>query len=144
MRFLLDTNTLSEATRDRPDAGVQEWIKDQPEQELAVSVLSLGEIRRGFLLLPDGRKESRLIDWLQQTLAEQFDGRVLSVDEPIAMEWGRLTAEGKRKGRRIPEIDALLVATAVVRDLVLVSRNERHLAGWGPHVINPWSEKSRD
>ena len=139
MRFLLDTNLLSETVRAHPDAGVTTWMAEQPSQELAVSALTLGEIRKGIVRMQDGRKKTELNRWLFDTLPERFAGRVLPVDDSIALEWGRLTATAELRGRKMHPIDALLVATALVRGLVLVTRNERHCAGWGVPILNPWS-----
>lgn len=139
MRFLLDTNLLSEMTKDEPDPGVRSWLKSQPEQELAVSALSFGEIHFGIHLLADGRKKSRLRRWLDRALAQQFSGRVLPVDEAVSLEWGRLAAQARVTGRAIETVDALLVATAIVRNLTIVTRDARHCAGWGAPHINPWS-----
>jgi toxin FitB len=144
MRFLLDTNLLSEMTKDAPDVRVKNWIRSQPQEELVVSALSFGEIRAGMLMMDDGRKKSRLRQWLEHMLKEQFAGRVLSVDESIALEWGRLTAEGKRKGRPIDIVDLLLVATALVLGLTIATRNVRHCGGWGAPTINPWTGETND
>lgn len=144
MPFLLDTNLLSEMTKDAPDLRVKEWVRSQPQEDLVVSALSLGEIKAGMLMMDEGRKKSRLREWLEHMLNEQFAGRVLSVDESIALEWGRLTAEGKRKGRPIDIVDLLLVATALVLGLTIATRNVRHCAGWGAEVINPWADKASD
>lgn len=144
MRFLLDTNLLSEMMRAQPDAGVTAWMAEPPPQELAVSALTFGEIRNGIVRLQEGRRKRQLSRWLFGTLPEQFAGRVLPVDDPVALEWGRLTAEAEQSGRKMHTVDALLVATALVRDLTLVTRNERHCAGWGAPTINPWSDGTSD
>ncbi len=144
MRFLLDTNLLSELTKDAPNVRVKEWIGSQPQEELVVSTLSFGEIRAGMLMMDEGRKKTGLRQWLEHMRTEQFAGRVLSVDESIALEWGRLTAEGKRRGRSVDFVDLLLVATALVLGLTIVTRNVRHCAGWGAPTINPWSGETRD
>lgn len=137
MRFLLDTNLLSETMRVRPDPGVTAWMRSQVADELVVSVLSLGEIRRGVILRAPGRRKEMLRKWLAEDIPQDYTA--LPVDEAIALEWGRLTAEARAKGRPIPETDALLVATALALGLTIVTRNERHCAGWGAPHINPWS-----
>lgn len=144
MRFLLDTNLLSETMRARPDAGVTAWMAEQPSQELAVSALTFGEIRSGIVRMQEGRRKTELTRWLFGTLPERFAGRVLPVDDPVALEWGRLTAEAEMRGRKLQPVDALIVATARVRDLIIVTRNERHCAGWGAPLINPWSDRASD
>jgi toxin FitB len=138
MRFLLDTNVLSEAAKPRPNAGLLEWIRETPPLDLAISVLTIGEIQKGVTLLPDGAKRERLAGWLASELPRQFHDRVLPVDRAVALEWGRLSAEGRRGGRDLPVVDGLLLATAASRGLVFVTRNERDCAGRGVPVHNPW------
>lgn len=139
MRFLLDTNVLSEAARPEPDPGLAGWLEGQSALDLSISVLTLGEIRKGILLLPEGPKREQLHEWLRTELTRQFTDRVLPVDEAVSLAWGRLTAEGRRSGRRVPVIDGLLLATAAVHGIALVTRNERDCAGRGVPVLNPWS-----
>jgi|SRR5215218_4082709 len=139
MRYLLDTNFLSETGKPRPDPGVVRWTRQQSPFDLFVSVLSLGEIRKGVeLRAPDARR-AEVEGWLTNILPKQFYGRIFPVDVNVALEWGRLTAEGQRKGRVVPGIDGLLIATAIVHGLTLVTRNERDCSGRGVSVLNPWS-----
>lgn len=138
MRYLLDTNVLSEAARRVPDASVLGWMEARPALELAISVLTLGEIGMGIQLLSDGPNRERLAAWLGTDLTGQFTGRLLPVDEHVSLAWGRLMAEGRRTGRELPVIDGLLLATAVVHGLVFVTRNERGCADRGVPILNPW------
>ena len=138
MRYLLDTNVLSEAARPAPDASVLDWLEKRPALELAISVLTLGEIAKGVHLLSEGAKRERLAAWLSTELSAQFTGRLLPVDERVALAWGHLVADGRRTGRELPVIDGLLLATAMVHQLVFVTRNERDCAGRGVSILNPW------
>jgi len=138
MRFLLDTTVLVEPSRPQPDAGAVAWLEARPALELAISVLTLGEIAKGLHLLPTGPKRERLAEWLAAELPQQFTGRMLAVDERVSREWGRLTAEGRQAGRDLPVIDGLLLATAAAHGLTFVTRNERDCAGHGIPVLNPW------
>lgn len=138
MRYLLDTNVLSEAVKPDAAAGVADFLADASALQLAISVLSIGEIRQGVMLLSAGRRRRRLEEWLAVSLVRQFTGRVLPVDEPVALAWGRLSAEGRGSGRRLPVVDGLLLATAQVHRLTLVTRNERDCGDRGVPVLNPW------
>ena len=142
MRFLLDTNVLSEAAKPQPDASLLEWLRRTPPLDLAISVLTIGEIQKGVSLLPEGAKRERLAAWVSTELPRQFQDRVLPIDQPTAIEWGRLSAEGRGRGRDLPVIDGLLLATAATRGLVFVTRNERDCAGRGVSVLNPWGAPS--
>jgi hypothetical protein len=139
MRYLLDTNFLSETVKPRPDSGVVSWSRGQSPFDLYISCISLGEIRKGIeLRAPDLRREE-IESWLSNLLPRQFWGRILSVDEAVALEWGRMAAEGHKKGRVLPNVDGLLIATAAAHDMTLVTRNERDCSGRGVPVLNPWS-----
>lgn len=141
VRYLLDTNVLSEPARPRPDPGVVEWLEAQPRIELAISVLTLGEIGRGIEGLPTGARRERLNEWLELELPRRFSGRVLPVDARVAREWGRLTARGQEIGRPLPVIDGLLLATAAAWNLTFVTRDETDCAGRDVPMLNPWSRR---
>ncbi|HEX5723847.1 MAG TPA: type II toxin-antitoxin system VapC family toxin [Longimicrobiaceae bacterium] len=141
MRYLLDTNVISEGTKPAPDPGVAAWLQGQPPLDLAISVLTFGEVWKGAVLLPAGQRRTVLESWVSQVLPRQFLGRVFPVDGQVALEWGRLAAEGRTAGRELPVIDGLLLATAAVHGLTLVTRNERDCAGRGVPVFNPWSSR---
>jgi len=138
MRYLLDTNVLSEPARPSPSPSVVAWLEERSALDLAISVLTLGEIAKGVRLLPEGQRRDRLSDWLEVELPRQFLGRVLPVDDRVALLWGRLSAEARRAGRELPVIDGLLLATAGAHGLVLVTRNERDCADRGVPIHNPW------
>lgn len=136
MSYLLDTNVLSELVRTNPDSAVVSWFDQVPDDSLYISVLSLGEIRKGVESIPDGMKKERLRVWLEHSLPDWFDGRVLDIDEAVAERWGRMLAEA---GRPVPAIDSLLAATALQHDLRMVTRNAQDFIFSGLEVINPWA-----
>lgn len=139
MRFLLDTNVVSEPTRANPDQRVVAWLRARPPLDLAISVLSLGGIQRGVSMMAPHTRNAVLERWIGSDLRRQFSGRVLDVDEPVAREWGRLNADGRRRGRDLPAIDGLILATAAVHGLTLVTRNVTDCADRGVPVLDPWS-----
>lgn len=136
MSYLIDTNVLSELKRKVPDQGVVEWFAQRPSQILYLSMLTLGEIRKGVEGVKDARRRQRLSDWLESDLRQFFYGRILSVDAAVADRWGRLVADA---GRPLPVVDSLLAATALTHDLVLVTRNVQDFAGLPVQLCNPWS-----
>lgn len=135
MSYLLDTNVLSELRRRVPDPAVVAWVEGRPASTFFLSVLTLGEIRRGIESLGDERRRLRLLDWLEAQVPAFFSGRILAVDLPVADRWGRLLAQA---GRPLPAIDSLLAATALQHGLRLVTRNVRDFAFPGLELINPW------
>ncbi len=136
MSYLLDTNALSELRRKLPDPGVVGWFSQRPPATLYLSVLTLGEIRKGIEGVSDEMRRQTLLDWLETDLPTYFTGRILSIDGPVADRWGRLVAAA---GRPLPAIDSLLAATALSHDLVLVTRNVKDFAGLPVQLFNPWS-----
>lgn len=135
MSYLVDTNVLSELRRKQPDARVVTWVQQRPRQSLYLSVLSLGEIRKGIAGVADAAFRQKLTDWLEVELSNYFLGRLLSIDAQVADRWGRIQAEA---GRTLPVIDGLLAATALQHDLTLVTRNTKDFEGLGVQIVNPW------
>ncbi|MGH9793179.1 MAG: type II toxin-antitoxin system VapC family toxin [Candidatus Acidiferrales bacterium] len=134
--FLLDTNIISDLVRTRPEPKVAHWVAATDESLLHLSVLTLGEIRRGIALLRDALRRVALEAWLDSDLALRFAGRILPIDEAVADRWGHLTA--RAHPRPLPVIDALLAATALHHNLTLVTRNTKDVAATGVPVFNPW------
>ena len=135
MSYLIETNVLSELRRRQADAHVVEWMQTRPRQSLYLSVLSLGEIRKGIEGVTDDAFRQTLTDWLEVDLHNYFLGRLLDIDAAVADRWGRLQADA---GRTLPVIDGLLAATALHADLTLVTRNAKDFEGLGLRVVNPW------
>ena len=137
MSYLLDTNVLSELRRKQPNTGVSAWFAQRPASSLYLSVLTLGELRKGIDGVKDAALRLALSDWLQTDMSMFFMGRVLSIDEHVADRWGQLVAAA---GRPLPAIDSLLAATALVHGLHMVTRNAKDFEGLGLDVINPWAD----
>ena len=138
MKYLIDTMVLSEPARPTPDVLVIAWLNDQMAMDMAVSVLTFGEIARGVERMSDGRRKDELRVWLEEDLRAHFGDRVLPVDEHVALAWGELTAQSERMGRPLPVVDGLLLATAKVHGLTTVTRNIHDFDGRGVPVLNPY------
>jgi len=133
--YLIDTNIISEIRKgDRCDAKVSEWYASIADEDLFLSTLVLGEIRKGVELARprDAGRATALERWLRDVVAA-FGGRVLGIDNAVSDQWGRMSAI-----RTIPVIDGLLAATAVTNGLTLVTRNDRDIAGLGATALNPF------
>lgn len=139
MSYLLDTCLLSELHRHQPNVGVTSWIQAMEESLLFVSVLTLGELRKGIGNLADGWRKTEIQRWFEHDVIARFHNRILSVDLAICLRWGKLSAESKKAGRPYPAIDALLASTALVHDLTIVTRNTRDFAHTGVELVNPWT-----
>ena len=136
--FLLDTNCISELIRSNPEPRVMDWMRSADESLLYLSVLTLGEIRKGAAILPQSKRRTHLESWLEFDLQVRFSGRILAIDNPGADRWGWLTAESERKGRPLAAIDGLLAATALQHGLTIVSRNVTDFASTNAPILNPW------
>ena len=136
--FLLDTNCISEIVRARPEPRVREWMDSADESLLFLSVLTLGEIRKGIAGLGQSRRRTSLESWLELELRSRFAGRILSVNDAVADRWGMLAAEAKRKGTSLSAIDGLLAATALQHNLTIVSRNVDDFGNTAVPILNPW------
>ncbi|MFZ2525263.1 MAG: type II toxin-antitoxin system VapC family toxin [Candidatus Ferrigenium altingense] len=135
MSYLLDTNVISELVRAKPAKAVLAWFENIPSEALHISVLTLGEIRKGIEQLPESARREKLRLWLEHDLADWFGPRILSVDAPVADRWGRLIAQ---MGRPVPSIDSLLAATALHHELRIVTRNQKDFDYPGLEIVNPW------
>jgi predicted nucleic acid-binding protein len=136
--FLLDTNVISEVVRTRAEPLVLEWLEGTDESLLYLSVLTLGEIRKGLALLPQGKRRTQLETWLEVELRARFLGRILPIDAGVSERWGLLAAEATRRGETLAAIDALLAATAFHFNLTIVSRNVNDFAPASVPLLNPW------
>lgn len=137
--FLLDTKCISEVVSPRPEKRVLEWLEDADESLLYLSVLTLGEIRKGVAGLAPGKRRSLLARWLDTELPARFAGRILPIDRLVADRWGLISAEAKRHGKPVASIDGLLAATALHFDLTLVTRNASDFAITRVPLLNLWA-----
>ena len=133
---LLDTNVLSELRkRERCDRNVAAWYASISDSDLFLSVLTLGEIRKGIVLVRDrdpGQAEA-LESWLT-FVKQNYEGRILPIDADISDAWGQM-----HYVRNIPVVDGFLAATATVHNLTLVTRNIQHMQGLGASLLDPFA-----
>ena len=136
--YLLDTNVVSEATKKKPDSRLQEWFAAQPNEALYLSVITIGEIRRGLLLLDDGKRRRALLQWLGAEIQARFAGRILPVDTAVMERWAQLQVVTRKAGRRLPVMDSLIAATALTHNLTLATRNIADFKAAHVALIDPW------
>jgi len=136
--FLLDTNVVSEMMGIKPpNPLVIKWMDIYSISKAYISVITIGEIRKGASLLPHSKKRMVLESWLHHNLPQDYKGRILSVDDKIADCWGELMAEYKHIHN---PVDMMFAATAIVHDMTFVTRNEKHFKIRGLRMMNPWTE----
>ena len=139
VKHLLDTNTVSELAKPRPEPRVIAWFAKLDEDDVYLSVAMVAEIRRGIEVTPDPRRRQALRRWLEEDLLDRFAGRLLPIDRHVAEQWGAVVARGQRLGLTVNVMDGFFAATAEVHGLTLATRNVRHFADLGIPVYDPWT-----
>lgn len=137
MKHLLDTCVIAEYQKPAPEIKVIEWLNNQIEESLFLSVLTIGEIEKGIVRLPASKRKTGLADFLENLLA-RFDRRIITLDTAVLRRWARLVGSLETKGRVLPIIDSLIAATALEQDLTVVTRNEADFAQSGVKILNLW------
>jgi predicted nucleic acid-binding protein len=137
MRYLLDTNIISNFTKPAPSELLVAWMAEQSDEDLFIASLTLAEVRRGVLEKPAGKLRDRLDAWFSGPQGPQalFAGRILSFDDKAGLVWAELMTEGKIKGRPRGGLDTIIAAVAVANHCIVVTDNERDFAGI--EILNP-------
>ena len=138
MRYLLDTNVISELVARQPNQAVLTWIEALDQTGVYLSVITIGEIHRGIERLPESAKRDRLRAWLTDDLLVKFGDRIVPIDVGVMMSWGSLVARLISEGRPLSAMDSLIAAQAIHHGYSLVTRNESDFRGTGVTVMNPW------
>ncbi len=133
MRYLVDANVLSEATKPNPDPRVVEWLR-RNERSIVVDPVILGEVRFGILLLARGARRTELESWFKQGI-----GRIQCIpwDSAVGMRWAQLLADLRRHGKPMSIKDSLIAATALAHDLALVTLNQRDFKPAKVQLVDP-------
>ena len=139
MKYLLDTNVISEPMKARPNAGVVNWLSGLDEDEACISVVTITELRYGIERLATGKRRDILEGWLRKDLSGRFAGRILPIDVEVADACGRLVARSEGLGHPIEPRDAFIAATAEVHGLTLVTRNASDFQPTVKSILTPWT-----
>ncbi|MCL1847830.1 MAG: type II toxin-antitoxin system VapC family toxin [Coriobacteriia bacterium] len=135
MRYLIDTNVLSELAKDKPSAQVLDWFSTHAQDRLLISAITVGEIAYGIERKEEGKEKESLSDWFESVLLEWFEDSIIALDTEVMLKWGKLRA----LGRTLPIIDSQIAATTLVSNAVLVTRNTKDFDGIeGLRVVNPF------
>lgn len=137
MSYLLDTCVLSQLRKEVPEK-VQEWFSLRDSDLFFLSAVTLGELWDGIERLPKSKKRSDLEEWLLGEVVSRFKGRILSVDERVAREWGLMSAAVKKRGIGVGTQDLYIAATAKAHGLEIVTLNIKDFAQLDLPLVNPW------
>jgi predicted nucleic acid-binding protein len=138
MKYLFDTCVISELVAKRPNQKVIDWIDQLDPDSVYLSVITIGEIRKGVEKLPDSPRKATLQAWLTDELLVRFNGRILPIDIAVILVWGQLIGRLELKGKKMAAIDSLIAASALHNKCELVTRNEDDFKHAGVKIVNPW------
>jgi tRNA(fMet)-specific endonuclease VapC len=116
------------------------YVDSLDDDLVYLSVITLGEIKRGVEKLPDSARKDRLNQWFEDDLLARFHNRIALIDIDVMLTWGEVVARLESSGRKLPAMDSLIAATALHGDFILVTRNEQDFEGTGSRVVNPWRQ----
>ncbi|MCK4391089.1 MAG: type II toxin-antitoxin system VapC family toxin [Desulfobacterales bacterium] len=137
MKYLLDTCVISELVKPAPNRNVIDWLNQTPSETVFLTMITIGEVRKGLTKLPDCKRKERLTVWLD-TLSREYEERILLICLLVADNWGVIQGDAEKVGTPMSSIDGLLAATAYTHNLTLVTRNESDFAPGKVPMINPW------
>ena len=143
MSWLLDTCVISELIRPKPLASVMGWLRARDENELFLSVITIGELEKGIAKLSGSAKRTSLQHWVRHDLAERFRNRLLVIDSDVAARWGSIAGAAEALGQPLPVIDSLIAATGLQHDLTVVTHNTADLERCGARCFNPWVDERK-
>lgn len=138
MSYLLDTNVISELIARRPNEQVLQWLDQLDPESVYLSVITIGELRKGIEKLADSRRKEKLRKWLAEELLVRFRDRILVLDVEVMLRWGELAGRLERRGRTLAAIDSLIAALALTHSCTLVTRNETDFRDTEVRIADPW------
>jgi len=138
VKYLLDTNIISELISKQPNENVLSFLEKKDESSIFLSVITIGEIKSGIEKLQDHNKKTTLLTWLHDDLLNRFSGRIVDIDVEIMLEWGKLNQKLKCIGKPMPIMDSLIASTSSSKNFILVTRNEKDFQNLDINIINPF------
>jgi len=138
LRYLLDTNIISELTKPTPNSAVISFINSLDEDDIFISVITIGEIQFGIQKLPDSKKKEKLLSWLHTDLLTRFHNKIVEIDTETMLLWGELSQKLKAKGTPMPIMDLLIATTCLRGNYLLITRNEKDFTHLEIEMINPF------
>jgi toxin FitB len=138
LNYLLDTCVISELVKPNPNEKVIDWLSGTSTERLFLSVVTIGEIRKGLTKLPESKKKNQLTNWLN-ILLENYQDRIYPINLTVAENWGVIQGKAENKGTPLASVDSLIAAVAYTYNLIIVTRNESDFVASNVPILNPWS-----
>ena len=138
MKYLLDTNIISELISKSPNEKVLKFVNDLNVDDVFLSVITIGEIKSGIENVQSDAKKELLSQWLHNDLLYKFENRIISIDIEIMLTWGDINYKLKMQGRPLPIMDSIIGATCLSKKLILITRNEKDFQNLAIKIINPF------
>lgn len=138
MKYLLDTNIISEFISKKPNKKVVDFVNSLDENDLFLSVITIGEIKYGVEKVNSKIKKEHLVDWLENNLLQRFYGKIVDIDVDVMIKWGELNYQLKSIGRSMPIMDSLIASSCITKGFILITRNEKDFSGFNLEIINPF------
>jgi len=136
LKYLLDTNIISEFVSKKPSQKVLDYVNSLDENDIYLSVITIEEIRFGIEKLD--KKIDMLSDWLNNDLMQRFEGRILDIDIDIMLKWGEINAQLQKIGKPMPIMDSLIASSCLAKGFVLITRNEKDFYSFEIEMVNPF------
>ena len=144
MNYLVDTCVISEFTRKAPSGRVLKYLNNLNEMDVAISVITIGEIKNGIECVKERKKREVLADWFSDGLLARFKNRTIAIDSGTMVEWGIMTAALKGRGIALPVMDSLIAAQCRQHNLCLITRNVKDFKPADISIVNPWDIRKMD
>ena len=140
MNYLLDTNVISELVAQQPNQKVLDWVDSLDPATVYLSVITIGEIRKGIERAQSPQRKVVLTTWFYSDLLVRFDGKIAEITSEVALVWGELIGRLEARGQPLPALDSLIAATALAGNYTIATRNDQDFLASGATVVNPWTQ----
>lgn len=138
MKYLLDTNIISELIKKTPDKNVASFIKNLDEEKIYLSAITIGEIKYGIENTKSETKKEELTHWLYSHLFKRFENKIIDIDSEVMIAWAKTTYKLQKIGKPMPIMDLLIASTCIAKNYILITRNEKDFAALDMEIINPF------
>jgi len=138
LKYLLDTNIISEFISKTPNKKVIDYILTLNENDIYLSVITIGEIKAGVEKLANSQKKDKLLYWLENDLLVRFKNRIINIDIEVILQWATVNTQLKQMGKPLPLMDSLIGATTQAKDMILLTRNEKDFQNLDIQIVNPF------